>query len=111
MRSQIESADHFDDLIIRIVRSRTIAVLHDLVHEQTAISREQSAIFGTAGRKRCIGGVRIINDIKAEEAKITRQFSKVSVSDKFCDASSLQFLPRLRRRIIQAMDVDDGVPG
>ena len=46
--SQIEPAQDFDDLLIGIVRSRTVAVANDLVHEQTAISREQGAVVGTA---------------------------------------------------------------
>ena len=47
--SQIKSAGHFDDLLVGLVRSWTIAVLHDFVHEQTAISCEQSAVVSTTG--------------------------------------------------------------
>ena len=47
----------------------------------------------------------------AEKAKITRQFPEMSVRNKFCDVSPLQSFTRLRRRINQAMDIDNCVPG
>ena len=37
---QIEPAQNFDNLFVRIVRSRAVAMPYNFVHEQTAISCE-----------------------------------------------------------------------
>ena len=42
---EMKPTDHLDRLIVRVLRTRAIAVPDNRVHEQMAIPREQSAIF------------------------------------------------------------------
>ena len=46
--SEIEPSNHLNDLLIGIVRSRAVAMAHDLVHKEAAIAREQSAVVSAA---------------------------------------------------------------
>src|SRR5438309_4344449 len=43
--SEIKTPQHFRCLFRRLLRAETVAVLHDRMHEQTPIPREQSPIL------------------------------------------------------------------
>src|SRR5437773_855936 len=104
---EVKPSDHFENLLRRVLRSRAIAVPDDFVHEQAAISRKQGAIVRAARGEGRIGGGGRVNDIEAEEAKVTRQFSEMAVRDESRNAPFLQSLARLCGRIDHAMDIDD----
>src|SRR5204863_8764520 len=86
---EIKPSDHFENLFRRVVRSRAIAVPDDLVHEQAAISRKQGAVVRAARGKGRNGSGGRVNDIEAEKAKVTRQFSEMAVRDESRDPALL----------------------
>src|SRR2546421_544813 len=86
---EAKPSDHFENLFRRVLRSRAIAVPDDFVHEQAAISRKQGAVVRAVRGEGRIGGRGRVNDIEAEEAKVTRQFSEMAVRDKFRDPALL----------------------
>ena len=82
---------------------------HDLVHEQTAIAREQGAIVSAARGERGIRGVRSIDNVKPEQTEMPRQLPEMAVRDKLRDAPLLQSLAGRCGRITHTMDIDDGI--
>ena len=77
-------------------------MLHDRVHEQTPITRQERSIFASHNLEQLpIISVFGVGDIKSEQTKIAREASQMSISNKSCNVNRLQsFLRALRARIL-----------
>ena len=88
---EIKPTDHFDGLLVWILRTRAIAMLDNGVHQQTAIAREQSAIFTFHHAEQLsILCLAVVSDIEPEQAQIARKCPEMAICDKSLNGAHLQ---------------------
>jgi len=100
-REKIKAPQHLYRLLEWVLRAQTIAVAHNRVHEQAAITRGQSAIviFGCT-QQLSIVRRGIVSHVDPEQAKITDQLSKMTIGDKPIDSCGLQSILWKKRELM-----------
>ena len=87
---KVKTADNLDRLFVGVLGPRPISVLNDGVHEETPITRQKRSIFADHHLEQLpVISVLAVGDIKSEQAKIARETSQMSISNKSYKANDL----------------------
>src|SRR6266853_58548 len=80
---KVKTTDNLNRLFVGVLRPRPISVLNDGVHEETPITRQKRSIFADHHLEQLpVISVLAVGDIKSEQAKIAREASQMSISNK-----------------------------